>query len=128
MKDLTAGLVHRNERCICQRENDQKLPRDVRDSMDRQDEDGQRRLSRITVAHSCGSSLSCRMNAEVVHPRSQTGFVRFFDVRMKVENREKDRREKKRVDDPEYHQDRVRRLQARRQHGDDTAPDADHPS
>ena len=41
------------------------------------------------------------MNAEV--PRSQTSFVRFFDVPMKVENREKDCREKERVDNPEYH-------------------------
>jgi hypothetical protein len=38
---------------------------------------------------------------------------------MKVKNREKNRREKERVDDPEYHQDRIRRLQARRQHGYD---------
>jgi hypothetical protein len=68
------------------------------------------------------------MNSEVLHPRSQSGFVRFFDAGMKVENGEEDRREKKRVDNPEYHQDRVRRLQARRQHGDDTAPDADHPN
>lgn len=43
------------------------------------------------------------MNAEVVHPRSQTSFGRFFDVPMKVENREKDCREKERVDNPEYH-------------------------
>ena len=43
------------------------------------------------------------MNAELVHPRSQTGFGRFLDAPMKVENREKDRREKERVDDPEYH-------------------------
>jgi hypothetical protein len=47
---------------------------------------------------------------------------------MKVENREKYGGEKKRVDDPEYHQDGIRGLQARRQHGDDTAPDADHPN
>ena len=47
---------------------------------------------------------------------------------MKVENREKDGREKKRVDDPEYHKNWIRRLQARRQHGDDAAPDADHPN
>ena len=47
---------------------------------------------------------------------------------MKVKNREKNGGEKERVDDPEYHQNRIRRLQARRQHGHDTAPDADHPN
>jgi hypothetical protein len=47
---------------------------------------------------------------------------------MKVKNREKNRRKKERVDDPEYHQDRIRRLQARRQHGYDAAPNADHPN
>jgi hypothetical protein len=33
---------------------------------------------------------------------------------MKVKNGEEYRGEKERVDDPEYHQDRIRRLQARR--------------
>jgi hypothetical protein len=42
-------------------------------------------------------------NSEVVHPRSQTSFGKFFDAGMKVENREKDCRKKERVDDPEYH-------------------------
>jgi hypothetical protein len=72
-------------------------------------------------------SAICLINSEVVHPRSQTGSGKFSDARMKVENREKYRREKKRVDDPEYHQDRIWRLEARRQHSDDTAPDANHP-
>ena len=47
---------------------------------------------------------------------------------MKVKNGEEYRGEKERVDDSKYHQDRIRRLQARRQHGYDTAPDADHPN
>ncbi len=61
-----------------------------------------RKLARFSVVHSCAIS-KLLLNSEVVHPRSQTGFVRSFDVPMKVENREKDCREKERVGDPEYH-------------------------
>ena len=61
-----------------------------------------RRLARFRVVHSCAIT-KLYYKIEVVHPRSQTSFVRFFDVPMKVENREKDCREKERVDDPEYH-------------------------
>jgi hypothetical protein len=48
-------------------------------------------------------SPSCLISSEVIHTRSQTSFVRFFDLPMKVENGEKDCREKERVDDPEYY-------------------------
>jgi hypothetical protein len=81
-------------------ENDQGVPNDF---MDRGDLRWRNENWRASAWCIHAPSASCGINSEVVHPRSQTGFVRSFDVPMKVENREKDCREKERVGDPEYH-------------------------
>jgi hypothetical protein len=99
VKDLTAGLPTRINMHGCM-ENDQGVPNDF---MDRRDLRWRNEDWRASEWYIHGPSPSCVINFEVVHPRSQTSFGRFFDVPMKVENREKDCREKERVDDPEYH-------------------------